>query len=54
MSRYRLLLTPPKKLLGGDPARGDLRLTVELALTLKDLPRLSAASGADGPNGRPE
>jgi hypothetical protein len=31
-----------------------LRLTVELALKLKDLPRLSAASGADGPNGRPE
>ena len=43
-----------RRLLGGDPARGDLRLTVELALKLKDLPRLSAASGADGPNGRPE
>jgi hypothetical protein len=27
--------------LGGDPARGDLRLTVELALKLSDLPRLS-------------
>ena len=36
-----------RRLLGGDPARGDLRLTVELALKLKDLPRLSAASGAD-------
>jgi len=29
-------------------------LVAELALKLKDLPRLSAASGADGPNGRPE
>jgi DNA-binding PucR family transcriptional regulator len=28
-------------LLGGDPARGDLRLTVELALKLNDMPRLS-------------
>jgi hypothetical protein len=27
---------------GGDPARGDLRLQVELALKLEDLPRLSA------------
>jgi hypothetical protein len=42
-----------RRLLGGDPARGDLRLTVELALKLKDLPRLSTASVADGPNGRP-
>ena len=42
-----------RRLLGGDPARGDLRLTVELALKLKDLPLLSAASGVDGPNGRP-
>jgi PucR family transcriptional regulator, purine catabolism regulatory protein len=33
-----------RRLLGGDPARGDLRLTVELALKLNDLPRLSAAS----------
>jgi hypothetical protein len=31
----------PSWLLGGDPARGDLRLTVELALKLSDLPRLS-------------
>jgi purine catabolism regulator len=30
-----------RRLLGGDPARGDLRLTVELALKLNDLPRLS-------------
>jgi DNA-binding PucR family transcriptional regulator len=30
-----------RRLLGGDPARGDLRLTVELALKLSDLPRLS-------------
>jgi sugar diacid utilization regulator len=30
-----------RRLLGGDPARGDLRLTVELALELGDLPRLS-------------
>ena len=36
-----------RRLLGGDPVRGDLRLTVELALKLKDLPRLSAASSAD-------
>ena len=34
-----------RRLLGGDPARGDLRLTVELALKLHDLPRLSAAPG---------
>lgn len=34
-----------RRLLGGDPARGDLRLTVELALKLKDLFRLSAARG---------
>jgi PucR family transcriptional regulator, purine catabolism regulatory protein len=33
-----------RRLLGGDPARGDLRLTVELALKLNDLPRLSAAA----------
>jgi PucR family transcriptional regulator, purine catabolism regulatory protein len=33
-----------RRLLGGNPARGDLRLTVELAFKLKDLPRLSAAS----------
>jgi purine catabolism regulator len=32
-----------RRLLGGDPARGDLRLQVELALKLEDLPRLSAA-----------
>jgi PucR family transcriptional regulator, purine catabolism regulatory protein len=31
-----------RRLLGGDPARGDLRLQVELALKLEDLPRLSA------------
>ena len=30
-----------RRLLGGDPARGDLRLTVELTLKLSDLPRLS-------------
>jgi GAF domain-containing protein len=30
-----------RRLLGGDPARGDLRLQVELALKLKDLTRLS-------------
>ncbi|MGH3202353.1 MAG: helix-turn-helix domain-containing protein [Streptosporangiaceae bacterium] len=33
-----------RRLLGGDPARGDLRLTVELALKLSDLARLSAAA----------
>jgi PucR family transcriptional regulator, purine catabolism regulatory protein len=32
-----------RRLLGGNPARGDLRLTVELALKLHDLPLLSAA-----------
>jgi len=32
-----------RRLLGGDPARGDLRLTVELALKLSDLPRLSGS-----------
>jgi PucR C-terminal helix-turn-helix domain/GAF domain/GGDEF-like domain len=36
---YRLRII--RRLLGGDPARGDLRLTVELALKLSDLPRLS-------------
>jgi DNA-binding PucR family transcriptional regulator len=36
---YRLRII--RRLLGGDPARGDLRLTVELALKLNDLPRLS-------------
>lgn len=33
-----------RRLLGGDPARGDLRLQVELALKLEDLSRLSATS----------
>jgi purine catabolism regulator len=33
-----------RRLLGGDPARGDLRLQVELALKLEDLPRLSTNS----------
>ena len=41
-----------RRLLGGDPARGDLRLTVELALKLQDLPRLSAASAAESPADR--
>ena len=35
-----------RRLLGGDPARGDLRLTVELALKLNDLPRLSSSSAS--------
>jgi PucR family transcriptional regulator, purine catabolism regulatory protein len=38
-----------RRLLGGDPARGDLRLTIELALKLNDLPRLSAAPAAHPP-----
>ncbi len=38
-----------RRLLGADPARGDLRLTVELALKLNDLPRLSAASDTSSP-----
>jgi PucR family transcriptional regulator, purine catabolism regulatory protein len=40
-----------RRLLGGDPARGDLRLMVELALKLKDLPRLSAVSAGGPPTG---
>jgi putative methionine-R-sulfoxide reductase with GAF domain len=32
-----------RRLLGGDPCRGDLRLQVELALKLRELSRLSAA-----------
>ena len=39
-----------RRLLGGDPARGDLRLTIELALKLNDLPRLSAAPAAHPPS----
>ena len=38
-----------RRLLGGDPARGDLRLTVELALKLKDLPLLSPTSATGSP-----
>jgi PucR family transcriptional regulator, purine catabolism regulatory protein len=38
-----------RRLLGGDPARGDLRLTVELALKLDDLPLLSTAPPAKPP-----
>lgn len=40
-----------RRLLGGDPARGDLRLTVELALKLSDLTRLSAAPAASSAPG---
>ena len=40
-----------RRLLGGDPARGDLRLTVELALKLKDLPRLSNIGDMKPSNG---
>jgi hypothetical protein len=40
-----------RRLLGGDPARGDLRLTVELALKLKDLPRLSTVGDTKPSNG---
>jgi DNA-binding PucR family transcriptional regulator len=38
--KYRLKRI--RTLIGGDPARGDLRLQVELALKMLDLPRLSA------------
>jgi PucR family transcriptional regulator, purine catabolism regulatory protein len=46
---YRLRII--RRLPGGDPARGDLRLTVELTLKLTDLPRLSAAAGGNRPGG---
>jgi hypothetical protein len=40
--KYRLKRV--RALLGGDPARGDLRLQVELALKLLELPRLAAGA----------
>lgn len=40
--KYRLKRI--RALLGGDPSRGDLRLQVELALKLLELPRLAAAT----------
>lgn len=42
--KYRLRRI--RALLGGDPSRGDLRLQVELALKLLDLPRLAGAAAA--------
>ena len=42
--KYRLKRI--RALLGGDPSRGDLRLQVELALKLLDVPRLAGAAGA--------
>ena len=42
--KYRLKRI--RALLGGDPSRGDLRLQVELALKLLDVPRLTAAAAA--------
>ena len=45
--KYRLKRI--RTLLGGDPARGDLRLQVELALKLLELPRLAAAPTGGGP-----
>lgn len=42
--KYRLKRI--RALLGGDPSRGDLRLQVELALKLLDVPRLTVAAGA--------
>lgn len=47
--KYRLKRI--RALLGGDPSRGDLRLQVELALKLLDVPRLAVAAG--GPAGAP-
>jgi DNA-binding PucR family transcriptional regulator len=44
--KYRLKRI--RALLGGDPSRGDLRLQVELALKLLDVPRLTAAAAAAG------
>jgi DNA-binding PucR family transcriptional regulator len=43
--KYRLKRI--RALLGGDPSRGDLRLQVELALKLLELPRLATAPSAD-------
>ena len=40
--KYRLKRI--RALLGGDPSRGDLRLQVELALKLLDVPRLAVAA----------
>ncbi|HMC04909.1 MAG TPA: helix-turn-helix domain-containing protein [Actinomycetota bacterium] len=40
--KYRLKRV--RALLGGDPSRGDLRLQVELALKMLDLPRLTASA----------
>jgi DNA-binding PucR family transcriptional regulator len=39
--KYRLKRI--RALLGGDPSRGELRLQVELALKMLDLPRLTAS-----------
>lgn len=50
--KYRLKRI--RALLGGDPSRGDLRLQVELALKMLDLPRLAGAAattGGDPPGG---
>ncbi len=44
--KYRLKRI--RALLGGDPSRGDLRLQVELALKLLELPRLAGATTATG------
>jgi hypothetical protein len=45
--KYRLKRI--RTLLGGDPCRGDLRLQVELALKLLELPRLAGAAAPTGP-----
>ena len=49
--KYRLKRI--RALLGGDPSRGDLRLQVELALKMLDLPRLAGAAppARDAPAG---
>jgi sugar diacid utilization regulator len=45
--KYRLKRI--RALLGGDPSRGDLRLQVELALKMFDIPRLAGAAAAPPP-----
>jgi hypothetical protein len=47
--KYRLKRI--RALLGGDPSRGDLRLQVELALKMLDLPRLAGAVTTGDPPG---
>ena len=45
--KYRLKRI--RSLVGGDPSRGELRLQIELALKMLDLPRLTASAPQPGP-----